>query len=328
MRSERVMKTRPAIARIDAMVLVVCLVFLLLTLGAVGKGGRERAKRQICLNNLKQLTAAWIMYADENNDKLVNGSQGFNKNCATGLYGVPPPLDCPPWVGYQFDWIKLANACRSGTDSYAEEKQKAMLKGPSDTTDIPGASPPPSLPVKGTNLLYKYCPNIGLFRCPNAEQCEMLNYAIVDAMAGAAANVAYLKSSPTNPLELGPPILRRSEIRSPGERFVFVDEGRISPDSWTIRYDKPRWHDMPPCRHGNGTNWSFADGHVEFYKWTKRGTPSCGMWGTIDLCEASPAVYVTFTDCQLLQPCNEDLEWVQIHAWGEFGYDPNNFGCD
>ena len=32
---------------------------------------REQGKRAVCLSNLKQLALAWIMYADENDDKLL-----------------------------------------------------------------------------------------------------------------------------------------------------------------------------------------------------------------------------------------------------------------
>jgi prepilin-type processing-associated H-X9-DG protein len=283
---------------------------------------REQGKRGVCQNQIKQLTLGWTMYADEYDGRLVNASQGFPHNCATGLSATAgQPADCPPWVGNMFDLQTLAQACRTGSDKYAEEKQRGMLKGPSDRTDIPGASPPPTLPVKGTNLLYKYCKDVKLFKCPTGDRCEMLTYAIVDAMSGASANITYVSSSKANPLSLGPPILNMQAIRQPAARFVFVDEGRITPDSWTVSYDKPRWWDQPPCRHGNGTNWSFADGHVEFYKWTKRGTPTCGNWGTIDLCETAPTAYLLFTDCQMLQPCNKDLMWAQWRAWGELGYD-------
>jgi hypothetical protein len=45
-------------------------VFLLMNLAAVAPGGRERAKRTVCLANLKQLTAACNLYADDNDSKL------------------------------------------------------------------------------------------------------------------------------------------------------------------------------------------------------------------------------------------------------------------
>ncbi len=34
---------------------------------------KEQGRRAVCLSNLKQLGLAWTMYADENDDKIVNG---------------------------------------------------------------------------------------------------------------------------------------------------------------------------------------------------------------------------------------------------------------
>lgn len=54
---------------------------------------REQGKRATCLSNLKQLTLAWIMYADDNDDKLVNGD--------SGEYGMANQYG-PYWV--EKDW--------------------------------------------------------------------------------------------------------------------------------------------------------------------------------------------------------------------------------
>jgi len=53
-------------------------------------------------------------------------------------------------------------------------------------------------------------------------------------------------------------IKERSEIPQPGRRIVFIDEGRLSPDSWTVYYNQDvyynqeRWWDPVPARHGMG----------------------------------------------------------------------------
>jgi len=60
----------------DLTVLVLCAAFLAAALGAVGESGRERAKRAVCLTNLRQLTNAWSLYADDNDGKIVNGDAG------------------------------------------------------------------------------------------------------------------------------------------------------------------------------------------------------------------------------------------------------------
>ena len=54
------------ITKKDLVVIFGCILFVLLNLSAVNNRGRERAKRIVCLANLKQLTAAYNLYAEEN----------------------------------------------------------------------------------------------------------------------------------------------------------------------------------------------------------------------------------------------------------------------
>jgi len=55
--------------------------------------------------------------------------------------------------------------------------------------------------------------------------------------------------------------------------FVFVDENEYSVDDGdfaTAVVGGPHagtWWNLPGSRHGNGTTWSFADGHAEVWKW-------------------------------------------------------------
>ena len=39
---------------------------------------REQGKRAACLSNLKQLQLAWVMYADDFDGKIVNGSASWD----------------------------------------------------------------------------------------------------------------------------------------------------------------------------------------------------------------------------------------------------------
>ncbi|MBA7625639.1 hypothetical protein ES703_33071 [subsurface metagenome] len=126
--------------------------------------------------------------------------------------------------------------------------------------------------------------------------------------------------SRAHPEELS--IKNEGQIRRPGERFVFLDEGkgpkpgkRASP--WAVYYDKPTWWDIPTVRHSDGTNWSFADGHSEYHKWRDKRT--------MDLAELRPPyehVNPGKADVTHQDPHNEDLEWVQRGIWGKLGYTP------
>lgn len=68
----------------DCLVVFVCGIFLLMTLGAAGAGSRERARRILCRANLHQWYAAVKGFADDNDGKLMISTpygydQGANK---------------------------------------------------------------------------------------------------------------------------------------------------------------------------------------------------------------------------------------------------------
>ncbi len=153
-------------------------------------------------------------------------------------------------------------------------------------------------------MLYPYCPEIKLYKCPTGIRDEVVTYAIVDAMNGYDAI----------PGAAGQIIKSRLKIRSPGERVVFLDEGRLSPASWTVHYDKEMWWDQITARHGDGTNFSFADGRAEYFKWKDPRTlevanmdysewQSSGRFGNLANGDG-----------------NEDLYRVQRAVWGKLGY--------
>ncbi|MHC4509004.1 MAG: type II secretion system protein, partial [Planctomycetota bacterium] len=93
----------------------------------------------------------------------------------------------------------------------------------------PGADSSEQSRLKGImdGLLYPYCPNVKLYRCPTAVRGEVVTYAIPDSMNG------YYHIPGTQ----GQIKTRRTQIRNASAQIVFLDEGRLSPASWTIYYD-------------------------------------------------------------------------------------------
>ena len=157
-------------------------------------------------------------------------------------------------------------------------------------------------------LLFKYCPNVKLYRCPTGLAGEVVTYAVVDAMNGYDAI----------PGAAGKIIKSRMDIRKPAERAVFLDEGRLSPSSWTIWYDQERWWDQITSRHGDGTNFSFADGHSEYWKWQDQRTIDIAEMD-YDYWQSTARNDVTISSTL----GNLDLYKVQRAVWGELGYTPS-----
>ena len=127
-----------------AVPVVVCFLGIGLLIPALN-GAREQGKRAVCLNNLRQLTLAWIVYADENDDKLVNGAAGSSR--VGELH----------WVGK--DWH---DDYKSG-EQLPEDQQISEIK-------------------KGA--LWPYCKNVKLYHCPAGFQGDIRTYSIVDSMNG------------------------------------------------------------------------------------------------------------------------------------------------
>ncbi len=303
------MVKRNGFTLIELLVVIAIIALLMAILMPALAKAREQGKRAVCLNTLRQLMLAWIMYADDSDGLLVNGSQGFGKDIKTG-YGVSgnaTDASWPPWCGRMFEL----------TDAAQQKdilRQEALLRGPRTTTeDVP--TQVGIQDIRGTNQLYRYAEDLHLYRCPTGEAGVQISYSIVDAMAGVATYKFNQDCHENNgACTQGLPIMNMLEIRQPGLRAVFVDEGRITPDSYTIRWESASWFDAVPCRHGKGTNWSFADGHCQFKKWTDPKT----LW----LCSLGDAIG-GLSSSELLMPENPDLLWAQVVCWSsQLGYDP------
>lgn len=68
------------------------------------------------------------------------------------------------------------------------------------------------------------------------------------------------------------------------------------------------WGDLPPTRHGFGTTFIFADGHVEYRKWTDPHTVEATIHGWSGQGPPVWAKTVDSSDC--------DLRWISHATWG------------
>ena len=82
----------------DLIVVLGCIIFLLATLGTVGDSGRRRAKEMICLSNLRQWGAAFMMFAEDHDGYFMGGRNITGQNWWWVLepyYGDRNLLLCP-----------------------------------------------------------------------------------------------------------------------------------------------------------------------------------------------------------------------------------------
>ena len=83
------MDRQRAFTLIELLVVIAIIALLMAILMPTLKRAREQGQRAVCLGNLKQLGLASILYADDNDDKLVSSEAGGTWRNQFG----------EPWVG-------------------------------------------------------------------------------------------------------------------------------------------------------------------------------------------------------------------------------------
>ena len=88
--------------------------------------------------------------------------------------------------------------------------------------------------------LFSIVDTIKIYRCPVGDRNEWRTYAIVDAMNG---HDGFTVAAGYNPP--GIVVRKMTELKSPGSRLVFIDEGLATTESWTIYPNIVSWWDAP-----------------------------------------------------------------------------------
>ena len=235
------MGRRRAFTLIELLVVVAIIALLMAILMPALQRARELAKRTTCLSNLRQLVIGWGTYADENDGKIVNGE-------ALGTT-LPLPIAAPankhqnekPWAGERNGHL------------YIED-----------------------------GALYPYVKNSKAYKCPAGEVGDWRTYQIVDAMNGHPTDSTIDSSVPNRPnpaLPQGTWVKIRWQIKGSQNRIVFTDVGKIRNSSFHVAYTANRWLNSPPVEHRDGTTFSFADGHSEYWNWQGNDTIEQGRKG-------------------------------------------------
>jgi prepilin-type N-terminal cleavage/methylation domain-containing protein/prepilin-type processing-associated H-X9-DG protein len=192
-----------------------------------------------CQSNLKQLNVCWHLYVLDNMDVLA-------PNDSISLIGGGVAANNISWCPDHADTDTNAVALESG-------------------------------------CLFPYNASVGIYHCPADKSTVTVNGMPTSQLRNRSYNMSQSVNGYAAYLsDLGEPGI--SDLPSwgsftlimqpsPAQAFVFIDEDPHTlldaqfGNPVQLPYWPPMWFDMPADRHDQGANLSFADGHVERWRW-------------------------------------------------------------
>ena len=235
-------------------VIAIIAILAAMLLPALSKA-KQRAQGISCLNNMKELQTAAILYIGDNNERLP-GNEG-HPSSGNGIIGCAP--NSPDWVAGSF-----ANKMGSGSSPAGVETNLFFL-GVLGTTDSSGDT------LVGSIGSYIKAP--GSYHCP--ADTSAVNGMPRVRSCSANGFMGTTASEALNRGEIDPQFATFTKSTSfnsslsVSSAFVYLDENpnSINDGFFRVNEEQNGWSDLPAVNHGGASSFSFADGHAEIHKW-------------------------------------------------------------
>jgi prepilin-type N-terminal cleavage/methylation domain-containing protein/prepilin-type processing-associated H-X9-DG protein len=236
------------------MVIAIIGILAALLLPALSKA-KQKAYNVACLNNLKQLELCEHLYVNDNRDYFTP-----NNSIAVFQYEmVVAPTANGPVTNEVLVWSSMPGS------SWLPDADATMEISPSNIAN---------------GLLFQYNTSYAIYHCPSDQSTlETLTGQPLPQLRWRSYNMSQsINGNPQGDPDYYPYIpawARYTDVRGPSlsDLFVLIDESADTIQD--AEFGNPpvggifeqEWWDMPSDRHSQGANLSFADGHVEHWKW-------------------------------------------------------------
>jgi len=255
-------------------VIAIIAILAAMLLPALGMAKR-RAFVVNCVSINRQLCAGWIMYADDNNERLIySGTVGTPNN-----WYAPIDPNNPPWR------VDIVNGWNRG--EIVAPTPAGVAPGSSEDliyrTQMGYRQPKPNRP----GPFFPYAPNVNIMHCPADDRQKLAPnagfcFSSYDGMNALNGEAGY-----------APQILKKGQINHPSERFAWGEGEDTRNDnlgSWLMvvqgteanNFAGSRFNDSPAAYHVSSAVFGFCDGHAENHKWQDATTVALAMDRTPD----------------------------------------------
>ncbi len=278
-------RKKKAFTLIELLVVIAIIALLLSILMPSLQKVKEQAKNLICSTNVRSLFTAWSLYSASNDGQICSP---YSYRAIAGpradksSWAWVPWVSAPPGPG-----SPAAGIATPGAYVDIEYRHEGIRKG----------------------SLWTYTSDVDVYHCLGKKGLNdhFRNYSIADCMGGA-----WGRNIPPNwnKVDNFKNHLKTDSISRPSNSYVFLEENDYRPvlfDSFVMSQgfltsSNPAWGDSLTVRHRGASSFVFADGHTEFYIWSKE---------TVDDIMDDP---VTVWGTAPVTPGGEkDIDWIVDH---------------